>query len=58
MLQVMLKKVLIVEDNEFNMKFFNDLFEVYGYEILQIKDGFKVFEMVCEYIFDFIFMDI
>ena len=37
MLQVMPKKVLIVEDNELNMKLFHDLLEAHGYETLQTQ---------------------
>ena len=31
------KKILIVEDNELNMKLFHDLLEVHGYTTLQLK---------------------
>ena len=58
MLQVMPKKVLIVEDNELNMKLFNDLLEAHGYETLQTKDGFKAMEMAREHMPDLILMDI
>jgi two-component system cell cycle response regulator DivK len=58
MLQVMPKKVLIVEDNELNMKLFNDLLEAHGYETLQTKDGFKAMEMAREHTPDLILMDI
>ena len=33
------KTVLIVEDNELNMKLFHDLLEAHGYHILQTRDG-------------------
>ncbi len=33
------KKVLIVEDNDLNMKLFNDLLEAHGYDTLQTSDG-------------------
>ena len=33
------KKVLIVEDNDLNMKLFNDLLVAHGYGTLQTKDG-------------------
>lgn len=58
MLQVMPKKVLIVEDNELNMKLFNDLLEAHGYETLQTKDGFKALELAREHTPDMILMDI
>ena len=35
----MKKKVLIVEDNELNMKLFNDLLEAHGYDTVQTKSG-------------------
>lgn len=31
------KTILIVEDNDLNMKLFNDLLEAHGYETLQTK---------------------
>jgi two-component system cell cycle response regulator DivK len=34
----MSKKVLIVEDNELNMKLFNDLLEAHGYATVQTRD--------------------
>jgi two-component system cell cycle response regulator DivK len=35
----MSKKVLIVEDNELNMKLFHDLLDSQGYETLQTREG-------------------
>ena len=35
----MKKTVLIVEDNDLNMKLFHDLLEAHGYITLQTKDG-------------------
>ena len=35
----MAKKVLIVEDNELNMKLFHDLLEAQGYETLETREG-------------------
>ena len=35
------KTVLIVEDNELNMKLFHDLLDAHGYNILQTKDGME-----------------
>jgi two-component system cell cycle response regulator DivK len=58
MLQVMPKKVLIVEDNELNMKLFHDLLEAHGYETLQTKDGFQALELAREHTPDLILMDI
>ena len=39
------KTVLIVEDNELNMKLFNDLLEAHGYFTLQTKDGVEALRM-------------
>ncbi len=33
--------VLIVEDNELNMKLFHDLLDAQGYKILQTKEGME-----------------
>ena len=37
----MAKKVLIVEDNELNMKLFHDLLDAQGYETLQTREGLQ-----------------
>jgi two-component system, cell cycle response regulator DivK len=54
----MLKKILIVEDNELNMKLFHDLLEVHGYETLQTKDGREALRLAREHRPDLILMDI
>jgi len=58
MLQVMSKKVLIVEDNELNMKLFRDLLEAHGFETVQTREGLKALEMAREHKPDLILMDI
>jgi len=58
MLQVMSKKVLIVEDNELNMKLFKDLLEAHGYETYQTREGLKALDMAREHKPDLILMDI
>lgn len=58
MLQVMSKKVLIVEDNELNMKLFHDLLEAHGYETVQTRDGLKAMDLAREHKPDLILMDI
>lgn len=58
MLQVMSKKVLIVEDNELNMKLFRDLLEAHGFETVQTKEGLKALDMAREHKPDLILMDI
>ena len=52
------KKILIVEDNELNMKLFHDLLEVHGYETLQTKDGREALQLAREHRPDLILMDI
>ena len=58
MLQIMPKTVLIVEDNELNMKLFRDLLEAHGYETLQTREGLKALEIAREHKPDLILMDI
>jgi two-component system cell cycle response regulator DivK len=52
------KKILIVEDNELNMKLFHDLLEVDGYTTLQTKDGREALQLAREHRPDLILMDI
>jgi two-component system, cell cycle response regulator DivK len=52
------KKVLIVEDNDLNMKLFNDLLEAHGYDTLQTKDGMDALRMARQHVPDLILMDI
>ena len=52
------KTVLVVEDNELNMKLFHDLLEAHGYGILQTKDGMEALRMAREHRPDLILMDI
>lgn len=54
----MAKKVLIVEDNELNMKLFSDLLGAHGYETIQTKDGMKALDLAREHKPDLILMDI
>ena len=52
------KRVLIVEDNELNMKLFSDLLDAHGYETFQTREGLKAIEMAKEHQPDLILMDI
>ena len=52
------RKVLIVEDNDLNMKLFNDLLEAHGYFTLQTKDGVEALRMARQHRPDLILMDI
>ena len=56
--QPVARKVLIVEDNELNMKLFNDLLEAHGYFTLQTKDGVEALRMARQHRPDLILMDI
>jgi two-component system cell cycle response regulator DivK len=52
------KKILIVEDNELNMKLFNDLLQAHGYETVQTMDGRDVMQLTRTHKPDLIIMDI
>ena len=52
------KKVLIVEDNDLNMKLFNDLLEAHGYNTLQTRDGVEALKLARQHRPDLILMDI
>ncbi|MDA1099780.1 MAG: response regulator [Proteobacteria bacterium] len=54
----MSKKILIVEDNDTNMKLFHDLLDAHGYDTLQTKDGREVLAIMREKHPDLILMDI
>ncbi|KEG19636.1 response regulator [Bartonella bacilliformis] len=41
----MLKKVMIVEDNELNMKLFRDLVEASGYETVETRNGLVALDL-------------
>ena len=52
------KTVLVVEDNELNMKLFHDLLEAHGYHILQTRDGMEALQIARDHKPDLILMDI
>ncbi|RCL00982.1 MAG: Response regulator receiver [Candidatus Tokpelaia sp. JSC188] len=54
----MAKKVMIVEDNELNVKLFRDLVEVNGYETILMRGGLNVLEHARKHKPDLILMDI
>ena len=54
----MAKKVLIVEDNELNMKLFHDLLDAHGYQTLQTRNGLDALALAREHRPDLILMDI
>ena len=55
---MMSKKVLIVEDNELNMKLFHDLLDSQGYETLQTREGLSAMALARQHMPDLILMDI
>jgi len=52
------KTVLIVEDNELNMKLFHDLLDAQGYATLQTREGLQALSLAREHHPDLILMDI
>lgn len=54
----MQKTIMIVEDNELNMKLFNDLLESRGYGTIQTRNGFEALDLARAHFPDLILMDI
>ena len=52
------KTVLIVEDNELNMKLFNDLLEAHGYRTIQTRSGNEALDLARQHKINLILMDI
>ena len=52
------KTVLVVEDNELNMKLFHDLLEAHGIQTIQTRNGNEVLALAREQKPDLILMDI
>lgn len=52
------KTVMVVEDNELNMKLFHDLLEANGYNIVQTPDGRNALDLARQHKPDLILMDI
>ena len=55
---MMSKIVLIVEDNELNLKLFHDLLDSQGYETLQTREGLQAMALARAHSPDLILMDI
>ncbi|HEY3910869.1 MAG TPA: response regulator [Stellaceae bacterium] len=51
-------KILIVEDNDLNMKLFNDLLAAHGYDTLQTRNGVEALALARQHRPDLILMDI
>lgn len=54
----MQKKILIVEDNDLNLKLFRDLLEANGYATYETKEGIEAISMTRNIMPDLIIMDI
>ena len=52
------KRILVVEDNELNMKLFCDILEANGYETIKSTDGASALELARKHHPDLILMDI
>ena len=52
------KTILIVEDNDLNMKLFNDLLQANGYNTMQTKSGKEALRLTRDHRPDLILMDI
>jgi two-component system cell cycle response regulator DivK len=54
----MAKKILIVEDNDLNLKLFRDLLGANGYETCETKEGIEAVSITRRFMPDLIIMDI
>ena len=54
----MAKTVLVVEDNELNMKLFHDLLEASGYDTVETRNGLEAIDLARTHRPDLILMDI
>lgn len=54
----MKKTILIVEDNDLNLKLFRDLLTAHGYETIETKEGMEAIRLTRERHPDLILMDI
>ena len=51
------KTVLVVEDNELNLKLFRDLLETRGYDVVETRDGMEALKLARQHKPDLIIMD-
>ena len=54
----MTKKILIIEDNDLNLKLFRDLLEANGYQTVETKEGIHALDLTKREMPDLILMDI
>ena len=54
----MAKRVLVVEDNELNLKLFCDLLRAHGFVVEPVSDGREVLEKARSFVPNLIIMDI
>ncbi len=52
------ERILVVEDNEKNMRLFRDVLEAKGYRVLEATGGVTAIEMASEQLPDLVLMDI
>jgi two-component system cell cycle response regulator DivK len=52
------KRVLVVEDNELNLKLFCDLLRAHGFVVEPVKDGREVLEKARSFVPNLVIMDI
>ena len=52
------QRILVVEDNEKNMKLFRDVLQAKGYETLEATSGEQAVELATEHVPDLILMDV
>jgi two-component system cell cycle response regulator DivK len=57
-MDAMAKRIMIVEDNELNMKLFHDLLDAHGYQTIQTRDGMEALDLARKHHPDLILMDI
>lgn len=55
---MMAKTVLVVEDNELNMKLFHDLLQANGFETIETRNGIEALDLARKHKPDLILMDI
>lgn len=52
------RRIMIVEDNELNMKLFRDLLEAHGYKVVMLRDGIEAVRVAREEAPSLILMDV